>query len=186
MKVQTLSGIRLQVDSPDFGAIPPLNDIVMVSYRPHIFFQINMDGYNVSPDAKWKVDIVVETQSGDPFNVPIVVAYYRDRAAFMADASTVLAKDYEDNPRNVFTRKTFASDISSAVLTVDVLNNEQCYLSVHIAPGSAIPSAIPIRVFASLHDNYGVYTTATLLDRRKLPWQNLPSIVDQFTPNSEI
>jgi hypothetical protein len=104
----------------------------------------------------------------------------------MADATAVLAKNYEDNPRNVFTRQTFASDISSAVLTVDVLNSEQCYLSVHIAPGSAIPSAIPIRVFVSLHDNYGVYTTATLLDKRTMPWQNLPTLADQFTPNSDI
>ena len=186
MNAQILSGVRLQETSPDYRGVPPINDIGMVSYRPHIFFQINMDGYNVSPDARWKVDIAVETQSGDLFGVPIVVAYYRDRAAFMADATAVLAKNYEDNPRNAFTRQVFPSDISSAVLTVDVLNNDQGYLSVHIAPGSAIPSAIPIRVFASLHDNYGVYTTATLLDRRKMPWQNLPALADQFTPNSDI
>jgi hypothetical protein len=186
IKSQILSGVRLQENSPDFGAIPPIDDIVMVSYRPHIFFQLNMDGYNVSPDAKWKVDIVVETQSGDPFGVPIVVAYYRDRAAFMADATSVLARNYEDNPRNAFVRNTFASNISSAIMSVDVLNNEQCYISVHIAPGSAIPSAIPIRIFVSLRDNYGDYSTATLLDKRKLPWQNLPPIADQFTPNSDI
>lgn len=182
---QILGGSRIQPTDPEFNAIPPISDFLLVSYRPHMFFQINMDGYNLDPAAKWKVDLCVETQDGSIFPVPIVLARYRDRAAFMSDVLGDLSQNYYENPRHVFERQIF-SDISAATLTIDVLNYQQSYFMVHILPGSSIPSSVPLRIFAILHGTYGDYTTASVLDYRDMPWQNLPPIADQYTPNSDI
>ncbi len=182
---QILAGVRIQPTDPEWNAVPPISDFQLVSYRPHMFFQLNMDGYNLDPAAKWKVDICVETQDGSIFPVPIVVARYRDRAAFMIDALSDLAQQYDENPRHVFERQVF-TDISAATLTIDVLNYQQSYFMIHILPGSIIPNSVPLRVFAILNGTYGVYTTATQLDYRDMPWQNLPPIADQLTPNSDV
>ncbi len=182
---QVLAGDRIQPTDPEYNQTPPISDFQLVSYRPHMFFQLNMDGYALDPAAKWKVDICVETQDGSIFPVPIVIARYRDRAAFMIDVAGDLAQQYIENPRHVFERQVF-QDISAATLTIDVLNYQESYFSVHVLPGSAIPSSVPLRVFAILNGTYGVYTTATQLDYRDMPWQNLSTLVDQFTPNSDI
>ncbi len=182
---QILAGDRIQPTDPEYNQIPPISDFQLVSYRPHMFFQLNMDGYVLDPTAKWKVDVCVETQDGSIFPVPIVVARYRDRAAFMTDVLGDLSQQYYENPRHVFERQVF-QDISAATFTIDVLNFQESYIMVHILPGSAIPSSVPLRVFAILNGTYGVYTTATQLDYRDMPWQNLPTIADQYTPNSDI
>lgn len=182
---QILAGLRVQPGTPNFGTNPPLNDIALLSYRPHIFFEVRMDEYVLQPDAKWRVDICVETQDGTLFPVPIVIARYRDRAAFMTDVTGDLARNYVENPRHVFEREVF-QDVSEATLTIDVLNKETSYITIHIDGNAVIPSSVPLRIFAILHDEYGVYTTATELDYRQMPWQNLPPLSDQFTPNSAI
>lgn len=186
IKPQILAGTRVQQNDPNFGVSPPVGDIVMFSYRPHLFFQMQTSGYPAEPNAKFRVDIVVETQDGSRFPVPIVVARYRDRAAFMIDALSDLNQEYQEDPRHVFERGVFGTGISSAVLTIDVLNNQTNYFMVHVQDSTVLPSAIPLRVFALLTDDYGVYTIASELDRRDMPYNDLPLIADQFTPNSAI
>jgi hypothetical protein len=144
-----------------------------------------MDSYNVEPNAKWRIEIVVETQNGTLFPVPIVVSFYRDRAAFMMDAANILNKNYIDNPRHYMVSQTF-SNVSSASIVSDVLNNGIGYLSIHIEDSTVIPASIPLRVYVILKDLYGTYTIANDLDRRDMPWQNVLSLVDQITPNSDI
>lgn len=182
---QILSGFRVQEGSVNFGKNPPLTDMTILAYRPHIFFQLNIDQYALEPNAKWLVDIYVETRDGSLFPVPIVVARYRDRAAFMADVAEDLKKNYAEDPRHVFERQTF-TNTASAILTTTVVNNEISYFSVHIAKDSDLLSGIPLRIFALLHDEYGVYTTAVPLDYRRLPYQNQSTLLEQITPNSDI
>lgn len=182
---QVLSGQRIQPNNPNWNTNPPLNDIALYSYRPHIFFEVKIDQYVLDPNAKWKVDICVETQDGSLFNVPVVVARFRDRSAFMMDVVDDLNQIYSEDPRHVFEREEF-SNVSEAALTIDVLNNEPAYIMVHIANGSSILNSIPLRVFAVLHDDYGVYTEASTLDFRRMPFANLPPLADQFTPNSDV
>ena len=182
---QILSGIRIQEGSASWGVPPPVGDIALLSYRPHIFFQLTMDGYSVDPNAKFNVDIVVETRDGSAFPAPIVVARYKDRAAFMEDAISDLNRVYYENPRHVFERQVF-TDVSSATLTISALNDQTAYISIHIAGEAVLPSAIPLRVYALLHDAYGVFTQATALDYRDMPYAGLPPLADQYTPNSAV
>jgi hypothetical protein len=182
---QILSGIRIQEGSPSYGVNPPVTDIALLSYRPHIFFQLTTDGYSADPNAKFNVDVVVETRDGSVFPAPIVVARYRDRAAFMTDVQSDLARIYYEDPRHVFERQVF-QDVSSATLTISALNDQTSYITIHITGEAVIPSAIPLRVYALLHDPYGVYTQATALDYREMPYKNLPPLSDQYTPNSAI
>jgi hypothetical protein len=183
---QVLSGIRIQEGTPSYGQNPPIGDIALLSYRPHIFFELETDGYLADPNAKYKVDILVETRDGTNFPVPITVAHYRDRAAFMMDVQGDLAQQYTENPRHVFERQVFGTDTNMAVLTIDALNQQRSYISIHIADNSIIPGSIPLRVFCLLHDPYGIFTTAGQLDYRDMPYANLPPLADQYTPNSAI
>lgn len=181
---QILAGGSVQPTDPEYNQIPPIGDFQLVSYRHHMFFQLNMDGYVLDPTAKWKVDICVETQDGSRFPTPIVIARYKDRSAFMIDAISDLAQNYQEDPRHVFENKVF-TDISAATLTVDVTSFETSYFTVHIQNDGTILSSVPLRVFAILNGTYGEYTNATILDYRGLPWQNLSTLLEQITPNSE-
>jgi hypothetical protein len=183
---QILSGIRIQQGAPGFGVNPPISDISLYSYRPHIFFQLNTDGYHVDPNAKYNVDILVETRDGSAFGAPIRVSRYRDRAAFMIDAQQILAQNYTPNPRHVFETQVFPATATSAVLTISALNSQTNYIAIHIADPAIVPGSIPLRVYSMLHDPYGIYGTATDLDYRQMPYKELPPIADQFTPNSDI
>ncbi len=185
MTPQILAGIRIQEGTPSYGQVPPIGDIGLVSYRPHIFFQMVTDGYLADPDAIFGVDIVVETRDGSVFPVPIRVSRYRDRAAFMTDAQQVLLQNYEPDPRHVFETEVFTG-VSTAVLTVQALNTQDNYIAVHIASSAVIPSSVPLRVYAQLHSPYGVYGDATQLDYRDMPYQGLPPLADQYTPNSAV
>jgi hypothetical protein len=160
---QILSGQRVQLADPNYGQRPPLGDIVIQQYRPYIFFQMNADQYPVSADANFKVDFYVETQDGTPFSTPLVVTFYKDRAAFMADAANDLAGNFsQENPRHYFQRQVF-SNVNSAILTVETNNLDVSYFSVSVQSASSLLGAIPLRVFAILHDAYGVYRPSTFL-----------------------
>lgn len=186
IKPQVLAGDRVQPGDPEYDQIPPVGDFNLVSFRPHMFFQLNMDGYALDPSAKWKVDICVETQDGTIFPVPIVVTRYKDRAAFMMDVTDDLTLgDHVENSRHYFERQVF-TDISAATLTIDVTNFETSYITVHLQNAESVPSIVALRIFAILNSTYGVYTTANQLDYRGLPWQQLSSLIDQVTPNSDI
>jgi hypothetical protein len=90
-----------------------------------------------------------------------------------------------ENPRNYFQRQTYTGT-ASAVMTVDVDNLQTTYFHVNLASVANLPSSVPLRIFCLLTDNYGVYTSATQFNTYGLPWSNLPSLADQFTPASPI
>jgi hypothetical protein len=182
---QILSGIRIQEGNASYGQNPPISDMALYSYRPHIFFQLTTGGYAADPNAKFKIDIVVETRDGSTIPVPIVIARYRDRAAFMIDATQIMAQNYTSNPRHVFERGTFSGS-SQAILTVEVLNSQTNYIMIHIANNDVLPASIPLRIYSQLHNPYGIYTTSTDLDYRELPYANLPALADQNTPDSAV
>ncbi len=182
---QILNGIRIQEDSPSFNVSPPVSDITLFSYRPHIFFEMRSDGYPLNPAALFEIKIVVETRDGSVFPTPIRISWYRDRAAFMTDAQQILFGNYTPDPRHVFTSEIF-SNVATAELVVSSLNDSNTYIAVHVADPFAAVGSIPIRVYAMLQNPYGVFGTATKLDYRQMPWKNLPPLVDQNTPASAI
>ena len=186
-KPQILAGSRVQSYMPNFQQRPPKGDIVITSYRPFMFFQMNADRYLVEPKAHFNVSFYVETQDGTNFPVPIVISWYKDRAGFMADVATDLGGVLgQENPRHYFKRVTYGTDISSAVTVVDVNNDQQTYFHVTILSGSDIPSAIPLRVFCLLTDVYGTYTLSNQLDKLDMPYSGLPLLADQYTPASSV
>jgi hypothetical protein len=186
-KPQILSGSRVQSYMPNFQQKPPKGDIAITSYRPYMFFQMNADRYLVEPRAHFNVSFYVETQDGENFSVPIVISWYKDRAGFMADVADDLTGSLgNENPRHYFKRTVYGTDLSSAVMVVDVNNDQQTYFHVTIESGTIIPSAIPLRVFCVLTDVYGTYTLATQLDKLDMPYSGLPPIADQFTPASAV
>ncbi len=183
---QILAGVRIQEGTASYGQNPPVSDIGLFSYRPHIFFQLNTDGYHVNPSAKYNVDILVETRDGSPFGARIRISRYRDRAAFMIDTQQILAQNYSPESRHVFETQEFPATANSAVITISALNYQTNYIAIHIADPAQIPGSVPLRVYSMLHDPYGIYTTATDLDYRDMPYANLPPLSDQYTPNSAV
>lgn len=180
---QILTGVRIQEGSEGFGINPPITDIGLFSYRPHIFFELKTDGYASEPDAKFNVDIIVETRDGSVLAAPIRVSRYRDRAAFMTDVQNILARNYVPTNRLVFESQVFTG-VSSAVLPISALNQQTSFIAIHINDPNLIPGSVPLRVYAMLRNPYGVYGTATKLDRRNLPYIGL---ADTFnTPNSSL
>lgn len=184
---EILAGSRVQLTNPNYNIRPPLGDIVLQSYRPYIFFQMNADEYPVSPDANFNVDFYVEMQDGSPFPVSIIVGYYKDRAAFMADAAYDVAGQYgQENPRHYFQRVVYPAGTTSAVMTIQTNNLDVSYFHVTVENVELLLSAIPIRVFAILRDAYGVYRPSTFFDTLDMPWQGLPPLADQLTPASAV
>jgi hypothetical protein len=186
-KPQVLSGSRVQSYMPNFQQRPPKGDFALTSYRPYMFFQMNADKYLVEPRAHFNVSFYVETQYGTNFVVPVVISWYKDRAGFMADVTDDLTGSLgNENPRHYFKRTVYGTDISSAVMIVDVNNDQQTYFHVTIESGVTIPSAIPLRVYCLLTDVYGTYTLSNQLDKLDLPFSGLPTVADQFTPASAV
>jgi hypothetical protein len=169
MTPQILAGQRLQPDNANFGKNSPITDINISSYRPFIFFQLDAASYITFPQAHFNITFVVETQDGALFPVPIVLTWYKDRAGFMADVQGTLNGQFDsESERNYFQREVYSGN--SAQMTIDVNNLQVTYFQVHIQEGSAVPSEIPLRVFAILTDVYGTYTTATRTDYFDLPF----------------
>jgi len=185
MYTNILSGSRLQIGNVNYNKHPPIGDINLTSYRPFIFFQVNADQYPISPSALFNIDFYVETQDGTPFPSPITITWYKDRAAFMADALLAMptVNVNTENPRNYFQTQTYTG--SSALMTVPVTNLQQTYFYVHYA-ASGNQSSVKLRVFSVLTDPYGVYTQATQNDLLNMPYANLPPLSDQFTPDSSV
>jgi hypothetical protein len=184
MTPQFIAGVRVQVTDPLFTQNPPINDIVLTSFRPYLFFQVNPDKYPVAPNAHFNITFYVETQDGSPFAVPILITYYKDRALFMSDAQLDLdGIPNSENPRHYFKQQLY-SGTNSAQMTVDVNNNQSVYFHVNLPDNIILPSNIPLRVFCVLTDTYGVYTSCNITDQYGLPFSNLPPVVDQFTPAS--
>lgn len=187
MSPQILSGSFIQANNTNFGQRPPKADIALLSYRPYIFFQMNADGYLAEPSAHFRINFHVETQDGSLFPVPIRITWYKDRAAFMTDAGNDIGLTIgNENTRHYFKTEAYGTDVSGAVMVVDVNNYQKTYFMIHVENLDNIPSSIPIRVFAVLTDDYGVYTIITQDDKLDMPFQNLPLISDQFTPASDV
>jgi hypothetical protein len=185
MTPQILAGQRVQPGTPSYGARPPAIDISLTTYRPYIFFQINADKYLVEPNALFNISFYVETQDGSTFPVPLVITWYKDRAAFMADIENDLKGNFEENYRHFFKQETIAAGVSTYNMVVPTLNNQQTYMMIHTQDRNNVPSSIPLRVFCTLTGIYGDYTLATQADRLDMPFR-LPAIVDQLTPNNAV
>lgn len=182
---QILSGTRVQSDDLNFNQSPPLGDIALTSVRPYIFFQLNADEFLVSPDAHYEINFHIESQDSLPFPVPIVITWYKDRNAFMSDAQNALNNSqFVENPRHYFKRQVF-SNTNRAIMTIDVNNNQQTFFYVHLG-GTILPNNIALRTFAILKNAYGEYEPSTFLDTRSLPYANLSSLTNQFTPAADI
>jgi len=187
MKVQILNGSRIQPGSAQYNKNPPKNDIALTSYKPFLFFQLNADKYYDDDNAHFNISFCVETQDDSDFPVPITITWYKDRAAFMADIATPLTGgNYNlENSRHYFQTQTF-SGTNSATMVVDVNNLQETYMYVHIQDSSYTATSIPLRVFSVLTDTYGEFRPVTQIDKLDLPVTNLPSLDDQFSPNSQV
>ena len=185
VKIQIQSGQLVQPNDISYNQNPPTNDILLSSYRPYIFFQMNADKYLVSPNARFQVSFYIENQTGDNFGVDILVTWYKDRGAFMADAQAIVDGTALEDPRHYFQQQTITGNVNTYSMVVDVNNSQKSYFLVRAVDKNAISSE-PLRVFCVLTNTYGVYTSATQLDRLDLPYQNLPPLSDQYTPASQV
>ena len=185
MTPQILAGTRIQPDNQNWGKRPPLVDIALTSYRTSIYFQVNADKYLVEPNAHFNITFTVETQTGVNFPVPIKLVWYKDRAGFMADVATDV-RNGKENPRHYFKKQTYGTDLSGANMVIDVNNSQQTYFMVQFDSLDNIPSSIPLRVFCGLTDTYGVYRLKQLTDTYDMPFKDLPTLSDQYTPASDV
>ena len=191
---QILAGTRLPDDQQlridNFATAPPipaLGTIAVTSYAPYFYFQINGDAYLSEARAHFQINVYVETQDGSTFPVPLLLTWYKDRAGFMSDTQVQLNGNLNyDNKRNYFLQQEIPAGTTSAVMTVDINNYQQTYMSIRVNATGAIPAAIPLRIFAVLTNPYGVYTIATPLQLLDMPYSGLGPMDDQFTPNSAV
>jgi len=184
---QFVAGSKIQPSNTAFGLPPTITSVSLTSFRPALFFEVNADQYPAAPGAHFNISFYVETQDGTNFPVPIQITWYKDRALFMTDAEGDLnGNPGSENPRHYFKKQVYSTDLSSAVISVDVDNLQTTYFHVNFATNANLPSSVPIRVFSLLTDAYGVYTSATLDNTYGQPWSNLPALADQFTPASAI
>ena len=185
MTAQIVSGSRIGDNL--YGAPAPVGNVTLTNFRPYFFLQIDADKYLTEPNAHFRITIFVETQSGTNIPVPLTLTWYKDRAGFMADTLVQLSGNLDYiNPRHYFQTQTYATDVSGISMTVDVNNSQKTYMSIRIPTEFTPPSGIPLRIYALLTDTYGTYTIATELDRLDMPYAELPSLSDQFTPASAV
>ena len=162
---------------------PPVNDIALKSYRPYLFLQLNNDQYSYTPNARFNVSLYVETQTNKAFDIPISVTWYKDRAGFMADVTSILGGGLE-NPRHYFLQKIVNTDVASVEFVVPVNNLQISYFLIRPLDATSV-SNLPLRVFCCLTDKYGTYTEATHEDTYDMPYA-IDSIYDQFSPVSQV
>ena len=148
--------------------IPTPGSLGLYTFRPHIFLEIHHGRYPVpSTPTKFKSDIYIEREDSLPFGATLEAYWYRDRSAFMADVSSALVNIDYNNPKNWFVRQTMTADISSSRITTDFISDESSYLM--IKAGQSLFQSMNLRVFVLRHDPYGIYTTPTVADFRRLP-----------------
>lgn len=185
MTAQIIAGTR--IGNNLYGAPAPLGNVTLTNFRPYFFLQIDADNYLVEPNAHFRITVYAETQSGANLPVPLTLTWYKDRAGFMADTLVQLSGnlDYID-PRHYFQTQTYTTDVSGISMIVDVNNSQKTYMSIRIPTKFTPPSGIPLRIYALLTDAYGTYTLATQLDQLDMPYAELPTLSDQFTPASAV
>lgn len=170
-----------------YGSPAPVGNVSLTNYRPYFFFQINADQYLAQPNAHFRITVFVESQTNTALPVPLTLTWYKDRAGFMADTLVQLSGNLDyDDPRHWFQKKTYGTDLSGISMIVDVNNLQQTYMSIRVPTAFTAPSGLPFRIYALLTDVYGTYTIATPLDKLDMPYENLSSLYDQFTPASAV
>ena len=150
--------------------VPPLGSLSMFTFRPHVFIELHHCNYPVEgKDTLISSDIYIEREDGLPMGVDITAFWYRDRAAFMADVSNALVNVYWNNPKNYFIQTAILANSTGAIINTNFISNQHSYLM--ITTSTINFAKIPLRVFAILHNSYGVYTYPSILDYRRLPIQ---------------
>ena len=145
--------------------------ISLFSYNTVLFFRLLHGGYPVPLNlsgklTKFKSDIFIEREDGKPFGVNMAVYWYRDRAAFMADATTYIKNINYSNPTHYFSKTLVNASDSVAIITNTFLSYDYSFFLIKaLTP----PSQMSLRVFSIRHDEYGVYTIANDSDLRRLP-----------------
>jgi len=167
-----------------FYETPPSGDIILTSYRPFLFIQVNSDKYLLNPNARFDVTFYAENQLGTKFNTPLKMTWYKDRAGFMADVRSIINNGTE-NPRHYFKTQEYTTDVSGATMTITINNNQITYFIIRPVDKTNLSSE-PLRVFCSLTSYYGDYTNANQEDRYDMPFVNLPPLSDQYTPASAV
>jgi hypothetical protein len=162
------SFMRQQKPAKNPDIIPPPGSLSIYTFRPHVFIEIHHNQYPSSGgDSLFSSDIYIEREDGLPIGADINAYWYRDRAAFMADANLALKNVYWNNPKNYFTSVAISGTSKGGVINTNYISNQTSYLMVTTA--STTFSKIPLRIFTILHNAYGVYTVPTVADYRLLP-----------------
>ena len=151
--------------------VPPPGYIGLYTFRPHVFFRIVHSGYPVPQyyqqiKTKFRSDIYIEREDGQPFGAALDFYWYRSRAGFMADVSHNLVNIYDNNSKHYFQHTTIPADVSGAKITLDFISFDYSYGIII----SRNPTAnLTLRIFVLRHDPYGVYTYPTTADYRRMP-----------------
>jgi hypothetical protein len=146
--------------------------VSLFSFNTVLFFRLFHGGYPVlvnlsgNKTTKFRSDIYIEREDGLPFGVNLDVFWYRDRSAFMADATIFIKNINYANPTHYFTRTSVNATDKISVITNTFLSNDYSFFLIKaLSP----PSQISLRVFCIRHDEYGVYTISDDSDLRRLP-----------------
>jgi len=157
------------VDTP--LEVPPPGYIGLYTFRPHIFFRISHNGYPVPQyyehvTTKFRSDLYIEREDGQPFGTQLDFYWYRSRAAYMADVSHNLVNIYDNNSKHYFQHVVIPADLSGVKITLDFLSFKQSYGTV-IAKNPI--ANFTFRIFAVRHDPYGTFTYPDTTDYREMP-----------------
>ena len=161
------SFLRQQKPVNNPNTIPPPGSLSIYPFRPHVFLEIHHSQYPGVGDTLFSSDIYIEREDGLPIGIDVEAYWYCDRAAFMADANFALTNVYWNNPKNYFIKLPISGASTGGILNANFLSNRTSYLMVTTAAANF--SKIPLRIFAVLHNSYGIYTTPVASDYRRLP-----------------
>lgn len=146
--------------------------VSLFSYNTVLFFRLLHGGYPVplhlsGNTTKFKSDIYIEREDGLPFGVNMAVYWYRDRAAFMADATTYIKNVNYSNPTHYFSKTIINAKDNISVITNTFISYDYSFFLIKaLSP----PSQMALRVFCIRHDEYGIYSIANnTTDLRRLP-----------------
>jgi len=143
----------------------------LFSFRNTLYFKINHAGYPIplalsGNEVKFDSDIYIEREDGNPFGSSLDVYWYRDRAAFMADANNYTKNIIYSNPKHYFSHTVVKSTDIQSIITQSFISYDSSYLLIR---AKELSNPIPLRIFVIRHDDYGIYTIANISDLRKLP-----------------
>lgn len=162
------SFVRQQKPTRYTSIIPPPGSLSLYTFRPHVFIEIHHSQYiSAGRDTLFSSDIYIEREDGLPIGANLDAYWYRDRAAFMADVAQNLNNVYWNNTKNYFIKTAIPAESTGVVINTNFISDQTSYLMVTTKTTSF--STIPLRIFALLHDSYGVYTYPSELDYRLLP-----------------